>query len=183
MSTLIEAMEAATLAMALDPRSASTAESVALTVQAVDEFLASPPVLALGQLGSEARAPIVHAIADQVRPLMRGLRNMLSVAAQAEAHGAPASWAPPLADAIERLEAVFHDIPDLPRTSPPPLVSPDDGSPENWRVKEEPEPQALNDIIEDALDLMKARHAEFVARSRGETPRRWESVRSDLDDA
>jgi hypothetical protein len=179
MSTLTEAMEAAAEAVAHDPRSSNTEASIALVVQAVDEFLGSAEIEALGQADAVTRARAVDLVANQVRLLISGLRDMLTVAAQTEAHGGPVSWAPPLADAIARLEAAFHDVPDLRRGSAPPIVRPGVGPPDQWRVEESGEDQ--DEALEDAIDLVRAQQTEGRALARGEAPLDWESVRRDLD--
>jgi hypothetical protein len=200
MSTLVSTIEVAFQEMARDPRSESAAESFALMMQAIDKFLTTPPITTLRQLEPEAKAMILPSIADRVRSIIERLRNMLSVAAQTEREGDPVSWAPELAEAIRRLESEFHYVPDIsPRKSPPPIVRPDEGPPEQWRVEVEPtvsyQPpgasstpspgtgdESLDDILEDAMDLVRAQHTEAMSILRGEQPLDWEVVRRRLDE-
>ena len=142
-------------------------------------------------------------MAGEVRRLIGGLRNMLSVAAQVEQYGGPVSWAPPLAEAIRRLEAEFQDIPDLSRQTPPPIVRSTEGPLETWRVEApgrvgdpaavySPVPpnaqgtpggdKSLDDILEDTMDLIRAQHTEAMSVLRGEQPLDWEVVRRRLDE-
>lgn len=191
----------ASQAVARDPRSDTAAEAIAVMVGAIDEFLTTPPYTLLGQLEPEVRLATRQAMAGEVRRLIEGIRNMLSVAAQVEQYGGPVSWAPPLAEAIQRLELEFQDIPDLSRQSPPPIVRGTEGPMETWRVEEPrtvkeptrvystappsdqpPRNESLDDILEDTMDLIKAQHVEAMARARGEQPLDWESVRRDLND-
>src|SRR2546422_356340 len=137
MSTLVSAIEVASQEMARDPRSEIAAESFAAMMQAIDEFLTTPPITTLRQLEPEAKAMILPKIADSVSSIIERLRNMLSVAVQTEPQGGPVSWAPELAKAIRRLEGEFHYVPDISsRKLPPPIVRRDEGSPEQWRVEE-----------------------------------------------
>ena len=193
MSTLVSAIEVASQEMARDPRSKSAAESIALTLRAIDEFLNTPPITMLRQLEPEAKAMILPSIADRVRSIIERLRNMLSVAAQTERQGGPVSWVPELAEGIGRLEAEFHYIPEISsRTLPPPIVRPDEGPPEQWRVEEEPAgvsstphpgtgDESLDDILEDAMDLVRAQHTEAMARVRNEEMLDFETVRRELN--
>jgi hypothetical protein len=193
MSTLVTTAEVASQAMARDPRSEETAEAIVLMVQAIDEFLTTPPITTLRALETAAQAPILRMIAGGIRSTIERIRNMLSVAMQVEQYGGPVSWAPPLAEAISRLEAEFHDIPDLSRQSPPPIVRSTQEPIDQWRVEEPiaphpaadtsaPGDESLDDVLEDAMDLVRAQHTEAMARVRGEQPLDWESVRRDLDD-
>jgi len=201
MSTLVSAVGVASQAVAHDPRSDVASEAIAAMVQEIEEFLTTPPYTLLSQLEPEARLAARRAMAGEVRRLIGGLRNMLSVAAQVEQYGGPVSWAPPLGEAIRRLEAEFQDIPDLSRQTPPPIVRPTEGPLETWRVEpgrvnepadvystaprrvqDSPGDESLDDILEDTMDLIKAQHIEAMARVRGEQPLDWESVRRDLND-
>jgi hypothetical protein len=155
-------------------------------VRAINEFLTTPPITTLRALEPEAQAPILRMIAGGIRSTVERVRNMLSVAAQAEFRGGPVSWAPPLAEAVARLEAEFSDSPDLSRKSPPPIVRGDERSPEGLRVDEEPAPPAqsdedLDDTLEDLFDLVRAQHTEAMARVRNEEMLDWETVRRELN--
>ena len=122
---LVETLEETKRQIAQNPRSASTEQSVAQTIEAIDEFLASPLMEQLRELGAEERAAVLSAIAGQTRSMITGLRDMLSVALQAEELGDPApSWTPALAGAIKRLEDAFEGIPISPGSRRPRLSSP-----------------------------------------------------------
>lgn len=195
MSTLVSAFGVASQAVAHDPRSDRAAEAIASMVQAIDEFLTTPPFTLLHHLEPDARMAALREIADRVRRLIEGIRNMLSVAAQFEQHGGPVSWAPPLADAIARLETEFRDIPDLARRTAPPIVRETQGPMEQWYVEEplarssaaapstpsEPSDESIDDILEDTMDLIRAQHTEAMARARNEEFLDFETVRRELN--
>jgi hypothetical protein len=174
MSTLVSSITVASEAMARDPTSPGTAESIASTVRAIDEFLAGPPMTVLRQLEPEAKAAILPGIAREVRLVIERLRNMLLVAAKAERFAGPLSWTPRLAEAIGRFEGEFGEL---------------------WRVEEPtpvyrtagastPDPlsdEALDDALEDTMDLIRAQHTEAMARVRNEELRDFEAVRRELN--
>jgi hypothetical protein len=194
MSLLAETLESTAREIVLDPRSVSAEASVARMIQGIDEFLASSLLDQFLELDAEQRAPVLVAFVVQVRSLIAGLRDMLSVAVQAEQRGdPPMSWAPHLADAIRRLEDEFEGIPNLGRMSPPPIVVTDPVSGE-LRVEEqrvaprevqsstESAGSSDDELIEDTADLIEARNAVVLAKSRGERRIPWESLRNELDD-
>jgi len=185
MSTLEHTLVVAARAVAFDPRSATSEQSVAYVVRAVEEFLASPPMETLRRVDHETRARVLPLLAERVRPVMQGLQDMLSVGTQLEVHGGePVAWASALSDAISRLEDVFRGIGGLERTSPSIVRTGGGPSEEHWRVQESRPPgddAPLDEILEDAMDLVRALQTEAMARARNEPLLDWDTVRRELD--
>jgi len=193
MSLLLDTLQSTRQEIAQDPRSVSSEQSIDQLIKAIDAFLESPLLDQFLELDAEQRAPVLVALVTQVRSLIAGLRDMLSVAVQAEHRGdPPISWAPEMAAVIRRLEDEFEGIPNLGRVSPPPIVVTDPVTGE-LRVEGqhvapgglEPSTESAasdDELIEDTADLIEARNAIFLAKSRGERRIPWESFRDELDD-
>ena len=188
MSTLTRLSEEAAEAVARDARSSDAEGSTALLLDAIDEFLTTPPITTLRAADPAVRAGIIPKIADQIRVVIERLRDMLSVAMQSEHHGVSIPWIPHLAESLRHIEAEFSDVPNLMRQSPPPVVRTSGGAPwvdtsgQGLSAPTEPSgEESLGDILEDAMDLVRAQHTEAMALVRKEVPLDWDSVRRDLD--